>query len=108
MTRPRYVTALVAAATMSCAAMAAPAPGASLTNTAPPQPVSTGHSAWGWGNPTPQGQNLAGVAFDGADGYAVGAFGTVLRSDDAGRPGPACRAAPPTTSTSSRSSARQP
>ena len=85
MTRPRSVTALVAAATMSCAAMAAPAPGATLTNTAPPQSVSTGHSAWGWGNPTPQGQNLAGVAFDGADGYAVGAFGTVLRSDDAGQ-----------------------
>lgn len=47
-------------------------------------PVSTGHSAWAWGNPTPQGQDLSAVAFDGQTGYAVGDFGTVLRSDDAG------------------------
>lgn len=47
-------------------------------------PVSTGHSQWAWGSPTPQGQDLSAVAFDGNTGYAVGAFGTVLRSDDAG------------------------
>ena len=47
-------------------------------------PVSVGHSGWTWGDPTPQGQPLSEVVFDGATGFAVGAFGTVLRSEDAG------------------------
>jgi photosystem II stability/assembly factor-like uncharacterized protein len=47
-------------------------------------PVSTGHSGWSWGYPTPQGETLNGIAFDGATGYAVGEFGTVLSSTDAG------------------------
>jgi photosystem II stability/assembly factor-like uncharacterized protein len=47
-------------------------------------PVSAGHSGWTWGDPTPQGQPLTAVAFDGATGYAVGNFGTVLTSTDSG------------------------
>jgi photosystem II stability/assembly factor-like uncharacterized protein len=47
-------------------------------------PVSVGHSGWTWGDPTPQGENLQNVVFAGARGYAVGDFGTVLRSDDGG------------------------
>jgi photosystem II stability/assembly factor-like uncharacterized protein len=47
-------------------------------------PVSVGHSGWTWGDPTPQGESLNGVAFIGERGYAVGEFGTVLRSDDGG------------------------
>ncbi len=47
-------------------------------------PVSVGHSGWAWGNPTPQGETLNAVSFIGSRGYAAGAFGTVLRSDDGG------------------------
>jgi photosystem II stability/assembly factor-like uncharacterized protein len=55
------------------------------TTTTTPAPVSTGHSGWTWGSPTPQGQDLTAVSFQGADGYAVGALGTVLRSEDGGQ-----------------------
>jgi photosystem II stability/assembly factor-like uncharacterized protein len=54
------------------------------TTIAPP-PVSVGHSGWYWGNPAPQGQNLSAVAFQGTTGYAVGALGTVVRSEDGGQ-----------------------
>jgi photosystem II stability/assembly factor-like uncharacterized protein len=47
-------------------------------------PVSAGRSGWAWSDPLPQGESLAGLAFQGARGYAVGADGTVLRSDDSG------------------------
>jgi photosystem II stability/assembly factor-like uncharacterized protein len=47
-------------------------------------PVSVGQSGWTWGDPTPQGQQLAAVAFDGNTGFAVGQFGTVLGSTDGG------------------------
>ncbi len=47
-------------------------------------PVSVGHSGWTWGSPTPQGKNLNAVTFVGATGYAVGDFGTALRSTDGG------------------------
>jgi photosystem II stability/assembly factor-like uncharacterized protein len=47
-------------------------------------PVTVGHSGWTWGDPTPQGQSLNAVAFDGATGFAVGDFGTVVRSLDGG------------------------
>jgi photosystem II stability/assembly factor-like uncharacterized protein len=47
--------------------------------------VSVGHSGWSWGLPRPQGQSLSSVAFDGATGYAVGDFGTVLKSTDGGQ-----------------------
>lgn len=46
--------------------------------------VFVGHSGWFWGNPTPQGNTLRAIAFLGERGYAVGDFGTVLRTDDAG------------------------
>jgi photosystem II stability/assembly factor-like uncharacterized protein len=47
-------------------------------------PVSVGHSGWTWGDPTPQGNTLNDVTFAGALGFAVGDFGTVLRSEDGG------------------------
>src|SRR5450755_2476046 len=47
-------------------------------------PVSVGHSGWTWGSPTPQGNDLDAVTFQGATGYAVGKFGTALRSTDGG------------------------
>ena len=47
--------------------------------------VSTGHSGWSWANPSPQGEDLTDVAFSGATGYAVGGFGTLLRSTDGGQ-----------------------
>jgi photosystem II stability/assembly factor-like uncharacterized protein len=46
--------------------------------------TGVGHSGWYWGSPLPQGNDLAAVDFSGADGYAVGAFGTALRSADGG------------------------
>jgi photosystem II stability/assembly factor-like uncharacterized protein len=53
--------------------------------TAAAAPVSSGHSGWNWGLPTPQGQSLNGVTFVGATGYAVGDFGTVVKSTDGGQ-----------------------
>src|SRR5207248_1683083 len=46
--------------------------------------VFVGHSGWFWANPLPQGNTLRALDFAGERGYAVGDFGTVLRSDDAG------------------------
>ena len=46
--------------------------------------VSTEHSGWDWSNPAPQGELLLDVSFADGVGYAVGAFGTVLRTTDAG------------------------
>jgi photosystem II stability/assembly factor-like uncharacterized protein len=46
--------------------------------------VTVGHSGWTWGNPLPQGHSLFDVDFIGSRGYAVGEFGTVLRTDDGG------------------------
>jgi photosystem II stability/assembly factor-like uncharacterized protein len=46
--------------------------------------VFVGHSGWFWGNPAPQGNTLRAIAFVGERGYAVGDFGTVLRTDDGG------------------------
>jgi photosystem II stability/assembly factor-like uncharacterized protein len=46
--------------------------------------VSSGHSGWYWGNPLPQGRTLHDLAFTGDRGYAVGDFGTILRTDDGG------------------------
>jgi photosystem II stability/assembly factor-like uncharacterized protein len=48
------------------------------------QVVSTGHSGWFWSNPVPQGEPLTDVSFAGGVGYAVGNFGTVLRTSDSG------------------------
>lgn len=43
------------------------------------------HSGWFWGQPVPQEQNLSAVDFAGATGFASGDFGTLLRTNDAGR-----------------------
>ncbi|MEA2132007.1 MAG: hypothetical protein QOJ85_4898, partial [Solirubrobacteraceae bacterium] len=41
-------------------------------------------SGWSWGNPAPQGNDLKAVDFLAGRGYAVGAAGTTLRTDDGG------------------------
>lgn len=46
--------------------------------------VLVGHSGWYWGNPLPQGMSISAIDFSGARGYAAGAFGTLLRTDDQG------------------------
>src|SRR3954469_408812 len=51
---------------------------------APAAPGDVAHAGWTWGSPLPQGDNLSSVAFQGQRGYAVGEFGTMLRSDDGG------------------------
>ena len=63
------VAALVAATVASVAAAA---------------PVMTSQSGWSWGNPRPQGNELRALDFAGGRGFAVGEFGTVLRTDDGG------------------------
>jgi photosystem II stability/assembly factor-like uncharacterized protein len=52
--------------------------------TAHAAPVRTGQSGWAWGDPRPQGNTIRSVAFAGGRGFAVGDFGTALRTDDAG------------------------
>src|SRR5436190_18913334 len=47
-------------------------------------PVEVAHAGWTWGSPLPQGDDLGAIAFLGQRGYAVGEFGTMLRSDDGG------------------------
>ncbi|MDP9384683.1 MAG: YCF48-related protein [Actinomycetota bacterium] len=46
--------------------------------------MSVGQSGWSWGSPLPQGNTLRAVELLGGRGYASGAFGTVLRTDDGG------------------------
>ena len=48
--------------------------------------VQVGSSGWQWGNPQPQGNTLHDVAFapGSATGYAVGDFGTIIKTSDAG------------------------
>jgi photosystem II stability/assembly factor-like uncharacterized protein len=46
--------------------------------------VQVGSSGWQWGNPLPQGNQINALAFAGAQGYAVGDFGTLLSSADGG------------------------
>lgn len=46
--------------------------------------VQTGTSGWQWGNPLPQGNQLDAMAFTGPTGYAAGAFGTLLKTQDGG------------------------
>jgi photosystem II stability/assembly factor-like uncharacterized protein len=71
MGRVRLAFALAAAA---LAAAAAPAPAA----------VTVGHSGWTWGTPSPQGHTIEAIEFAGEQGYAAGAFGTLLRTGDSG------------------------
>src|SRR5919107_4302249 len=47
-------------------------------------PVAVAHAGWTWGNPLPQGDTLNAIDFAGARGYAVGEFGTMLRTDNGG------------------------
>ena len=46
--------------------------------------VQVGSSGWRWGNPLPQGNTIRALSFAGGRGYAVGDFGTLLRTDDGG------------------------
>src|SRR4051794_27841703 len=46
--------------------------------------VRAGHSGWEWASPLPQGHTIRALAFRGDTGYAVGDFGTVLETTDAG------------------------
>lgn len=46
--------------------------------------VALSTSGWEWSDPAPQGYSLYDVKFSGQRGYAVGAGGTALRSDDGG------------------------
>src|SRR2546423_15010056 len=62
------------AVALGVAAMAAPSSAA----------VTVSQSGWTWGNPRPQGQTLRALDFAGGRGYAAGAFGTILRTDDGG------------------------
>jgi photosystem II stability/assembly factor-like uncharacterized protein len=47
--------------------------------------VQVSQSGWLWGNPTPQGNTIRAIDFDGGRGYAIGDAGTALRTDDGGR-----------------------
>jgi photosystem II stability/assembly factor-like uncharacterized protein len=53
-----------------------------MVATAAAAPVRTSQSGWTWGNPRPQGNDLRAIDFAGGRGYAVGDFGTVLRTSD--------------------------
>ncbi len=46
--------------------------------------VALSTSGWEWSDPSPQGYSLSDIQFAGARGYAVGAGGTALRTDDGG------------------------
>ena len=46
--------------------------------------VQVGSSGWLWGNPLPQGNTVKALSFAGQTGYAVGEFGTILRTADGG------------------------
>jgi photosystem II stability/assembly factor-like uncharacterized protein len=66
----------IAATTAACALAAVP--GAASAN------VQVGSSGWLWGNPLPQGNTLRAMSFAGTTGYAVGDFGTLLKTADGG------------------------
>jgi photosystem II stability/assembly factor-like uncharacterized protein len=46
--------------------------------------VQVARSGWNWGSPTPQGNSLSALDFHEGVGYAVGAAGTALRTNDGG------------------------
>lgn len=46
--------------------------------------VTAGNTGWKWSNPLPQGNSLNTLDMIGSRGYAGGAGGTLLRTDDAG------------------------
>jgi photosystem II stability/assembly factor-like uncharacterized protein len=47
--------------------------------------VANGQSGWQWGTPTPQGNGINDIGFVGGVGYAVGNFGTIMSTTDAGQ-----------------------
>jgi photosystem II stability/assembly factor-like uncharacterized protein len=55
-----------------------------ITAVASAAPIRTSQSGWAWGNPRPQGNELRAIDFAGGRGYAVGDFGTIMRTDDGG------------------------
>jgi photosystem II stability/assembly factor-like uncharacterized protein len=57
---------------------------ASLAGVAAGASVQVARSGWSWGDPVPQGNALSALAFNGGVGYAVGADGTALRTNDGG------------------------
>jgi photosystem II stability/assembly factor-like uncharacterized protein len=67
-----------AAALGACAVIGAAGAGGATAS------VQVGSSGWSWGNPLPQGNTLRAMAFAGTTGYAVGDFGTLLKTTDAG------------------------
>jgi photosystem II stability/assembly factor-like uncharacterized protein len=73
MRRTRLIGA-IACAVGALAALPAAAPAA----------VQVGSSGWLWGNPLPQGNTIRALSLAGAQGYASGDFGTLLRTNDAG------------------------
>jgi photosystem II stability/assembly factor-like uncharacterized protein len=46
--------------------------------------VTVSQSGWAWGNPSPQGNTLNAISFAGPLGYAVGANGTALKTENGG------------------------
>jgi len=63
------------------------AAGAALAAVAPASAgavVQVGSSGWQWGNPLPQGNTIRSMSFAGTTGFAVGDFGTLLKTTDAG------------------------
>lgn len=46
--------------------------------------VAVSQSGWAWGNPSPQGNTLNAISFQGPLGYAVGDNGTALKTTDGG------------------------
>jgi len=75
----RLRSALSALVCLIAAAVVLPA-AASATN------VQVGSAGWLWGNPLPQGNSLRDIAFvpGTTTGYAVGDFGTIIKTTDAG------------------------
>ena len=67
----------LASAALTALILALPAPASAA-------PVFAGHSGWFWSSPLPQGNTLRAIDFAGFRGYAVGDFGTVMRSDNSG------------------------
>lgn len=47
--------------------------------------VQVSQSGWQWGNPTPQGNTIRAMDVSGGRAFAVGDFGTALRTDDGGQ-----------------------
>jgi photosystem II stability/assembly factor-like uncharacterized protein len=66
------------------ASLAAAMVAATVVALAGAAPVRTSQSGWTWGSPLPQGNALTAIDFAGGRGYAVGEFGTIIRTDDGG------------------------